>query len=216
MKITRTESLGMLAAALVACASAAQATTLVPGTLTELVRDAGVIVRGQVVEVRPQWADGRRRVETVVVVQAAGYLKGDFGARLAFKVPGGEIGRYQSVMVGAPVFRPGDQVVLFLSSQGPLLPTLVGFSQGVLRLGRDERTGRTLVLSPPLDPAGSAAQVIQRGDPSRRPVPYEQFAARVKALVTPRSVDRPRPEPGDRRTEEIRLRGESRRDKRGR
>ena len=216
MKINRTQSVGWLVTALVACASVAQATMLIPGTLAELVRDARVIVRGQVVDVRAQWADGRRRVETVVVVEAAGYLKGDFGKRLAFKVHGGEIGRYQSVMVGAPVFRTGDQVVLFLSSQGPSLPNLIGFSQGVLRLARDQRTGRMLVLSPPLDATGSTAQVVRRGDPSRQPVPYEEFAARVRALVTPRSVVAPRSEAGDRLTEDIRLRAAARRDKRGR
>ena len=182
-----------LAAAAVMTVSTARATVLVPGTLNELVRDARVVVIGRVVEVRAQWTEGRRRVETVVVVEADAYLKGDYGPRLAFKVPGGEMGRYRSVMVGAPVFREGDEVVLFLDADGPVLPHLVGFSQGVLRLSRVRGTGRTMVLAPPLDMTGGAAQAIARGDASRAPVAIEVFAATVRAIVTatsqPRDVD---------------------------
>jgi hypothetical protein len=181
-----------LAAATVMSVSTARATVLVPSTLTELVRDARVIVVGRVVEVRAQWAEGRRRVESVVVVEANGYLKGDYGPRLAFKVPGGEIGRYRSVTVGAPVFRDGDEVVLFLDAEGPALPHLVGFSQGVLRLVRDAGTGRAMVLAPPRDAAGTAAQPVARGDASRRAVAIDAFAATVRAMVaatSPRDRD---------------------------
>jgi hypothetical protein len=177
---------GCLAAALAASAVAAHATVLVPGTLAELVRDAQVIVRGRVADVRFQFTDGRRRVETVVVLEAESYLKGDYGSQVVFKVPGGEIGRYQSVMVGAPVFRQGDEVVLFLSSQEPELPHLVGFNQGVLRLVRDAATGRALVQSPPPDATGTKAQTIRRGEPARHAMVFEEFAARVQSLVTPR------------------------------
>ena len=186
MRTQGTHVAGWLAVAVAACASAAQATVLVPGTLADLVRDAQVIVRGRVSGVYPQFADGRRRIETVVVIDADGYLKGDFGEQFVFKVPGGEIGRYRNVMVGAPVFRAGDDVVLFLSSQGPELPHLVGFSQGVLRLVPEAGTGRALVLSPPLDSIGPKPRLVVRGDRARRSIPYEDFAARVRVLTTPR------------------------------
>jgi hypothetical protein len=178
---------GWLTALLVSLAPSAQATVLVPGTLAELVRDAQVIVRGRVAGVHPQWADGRRRIETVVEVEASGYLKGNCGERLEFKVPGGDLGRYQSVIVGAPVFRPGDEVVLFLSAEGPALPHLIGFSQGVLRLVPDPDSGRALIQLPPLELTGTRAQPVRRGDVTRQSVPYEEFARRVQALVTPRA-----------------------------
>jgi hypothetical protein len=184
---------GLAAALLAVCATAAHATVLVPGSLADLVRDAQVIVCGRVTEVSAQWADGRRRIESVVVIEASGYLKGDYGGRLAFKVPGGAIGRYQSVMMGAPVFRPGDDVILFLGAEGPELPHLIGFSQGVLRLARDQHTGRLLVQPPPAAAARARTLPVRRGDLSRRPIPYEEFAARIQALMTPRASVAARP-----------------------
>ena len=160
------------------------ATVLVPATLDDLVSDAHVIVVGRVAEVRTQWADGRRRVESIVVVEAETYLKGDYGPQLVFKVPGGAMGRYRSVVAGGPVFRDGDEVVLFLAADGPALPHLVGFSQGVLRLARDPDTGRRLVLSPPPPAAHAAAQPVTRGDPSRRSVTVEAFATNVRSIAT--------------------------------
>ncbi len=185
MKRLGTRLAGLLAAALAAGAGAAHATVLVPATLPELVRDAQVIVRGRVADVRPQFVEGQRRIETVVVIDAVGYLKGDYGQQFVFKVPGGELWGYQSVTVGAPVFRAGDEVVLFLSSQGPELPHLIGFSQGVLRLVHDADTGQALVQSPPLESAAPRPQPVVRGDGSRRSIAYEQFAARVRLLVAP-------------------------------
>jgi len=52
-----------------------------------------------------EWADGRRRIDSLVTIEAEQYLKGDFGERVTFRVPGGRIGRYRSVMVGAAVVR---------------------------------------------------------------------------------------------------------------
>ncbi|MBE3071997.1 MAG: hypothetical protein IMZ67_03400 [Acidobacteria bacterium] len=204
MPINRIRMAWCLAAAAVTCVGSAQATVLVPGTLDELVRDARVVVVGRVVEVRAQWAEGRRRVESVVVVEANGYLKGDFGPRLAFKVPGGEIGRYRSVTVGAPVFRDGDEVVLFLDADGPALPHLVGFSQGVLRIVRDRLTGRAMVLAPPADAAGTAPQAVTRGDASRTPAAIDAFAARVRAMVAAASQPRDRDSAGGRQPRVIR------------
>ncbi len=199
MRIHGTRLACWLAVALAAGAGAAHATVLVPATLPELVRDAQVIVRGRVADVRPQFVEGHRRIETVVVVDAEGYLKGDYGRQFVFKVPGGELWGYQSIMVGAPVFREGDEVVLFLATQGPELPHLVGFSQGVLRLVRDAETGQALVQSPPLESSATRPQPVVRGDRSRHSVGYDEFAARVRILVTPRRGSAVR-EPGDQRS----------------
>ena len=55
-------------------------------------------------------------------------------AIVQFRVPGGELGRYRSVFVGAPEFSVAQQVIVFLGSVGPAVPHLVGFSQGVYRV----------------------------------------------------------------------------------
>ncbi len=184
MALKRLRFGGLAAGMLAAFTAAAHATVLVPGTLSDLVRDARVIVRGRVLDVRPQWADGRRRVESVITVEANTYLKGDFGRVVVFKSPGGELGRYRSVMIGAPSFREGEEVVLFLDAVGPSLPHIVGFSQGVLRIVREPETGRPMVVGAPVDNPGSTPVTLVRGDPSRQMEAFDHFAARVRALVT--------------------------------
>jgi len=82
-----------------------RATVLLPADLAALVRGSQAVVHGRVVNVRAAWADGRRRIESFVTVEVVEYFKGDLGGRVTIRVPGGQIGRYRSVTVGAPTFR---------------------------------------------------------------------------------------------------------------
>jgi hypothetical protein len=172
--------LAFLGAAVVWFAAPARATVLVPADLTELSRGATAIVRGTVVGVKPGWADGRRRVETVVTVAVAQSLKGSCTGTCSFKIPGGDIGRYRSVMVGAPTFREGDEVILFLGGEAPALPHLLGLGQGVYRVEADSRTGERRVLTPTLVADPDQAVKVRRGDPARRSLSIEEFSAQVR------------------------------------
>src|SRR5258708_4540898 len=127
---------------------ALQATVILPIEFRELVTAAPVIVHGQVVDVRADWVDGRRSVDTFVTVAAAEYLKGNLGESVTFRVPGGQLGRYRTVFVGAPEFKDGDEVVLFLNHAGPSYPYIIGLSQGAFRVVADARTGRRMVTTP--------------------------------------------------------------------
>jgi hypothetical protein len=116
-------------------AAPARATVLVPADLGELARDAQAIVHGRVVAVESQWAEGcRRSIETLVTLEVEDHLKGQFGPEVTFKVPGGQLGPYRTIMPGAPVFTEGEDVIVFLASRGPSVPWLVGLGQGVYRV----------------------------------------------------------------------------------
>jgi len=184
----RTMIAGVVGLASLAAAGAARATVVVPADLTELARAAHVIVHGRVVSVQAQWADGRRGVETIVRLQASDYLKGDFGSEVLIRVPGGELGRYRSVMPGAPTFREGDEVVLFLGASPPSLPYVLGLSQGVFRLVRNPATGGTVVTPSPLVASATRVVRVQRGDPLRRRPTLEQFARQVRLIVAAERV----------------------------
>jgi hypothetical protein len=121
------------------------------------------------------------RTETVITLDAATYLKGDGGRVVIFRVPGGQIGRYRTVVVGAPVLREGDEIVAFLNGTGPQPPTVVGFSQGVLHVYRNSGDAGPVVLAPP-SPRGDRAERVVRGDGARRLVPLSTFVEEVKAL----------------------------------
>jgi hypothetical protein len=175
--------------------SIAGATVLVPAEFTEIVGGSEIIAYARVVDVRPEWADGRRWIDSVVTAEVVSYLKGGPDETISFKVPGGRLGRYRSVVVGAPVFAPGDEAVFFLKARGENLPDIFGLNQGVFRVRVDSRTGQRMVVPPPVtasapsgtDPAAGEAQPVRRGSLDRRPLAFEAFGARVReAMATTR------------------------------
>jgi hypothetical protein len=159
------------------------ATVLVPAEFHEIVNGSQVIVHGRVVDVQSDWTEDRFRIETMVTLEAGAYFKGGPGERVTFRVPGGTIGRYRSLMVGAPEFRVGDEVVMFLRSEGPSVPHVFGLSQGVFRIRRELRSGRRVVVPPALMASSDAPQAVRRGAANRRPVPLETFRAQVRTAM---------------------------------
>jgi hypothetical protein len=159
------------------------ATVLVPTDLKDLSRSAYAIVHGRVVSVQPVWSEDARRIESLVSVSVIDYLKGNLGDTVTVRVPGGEMGRYRTVMVGAPTFREGDEVVLFLGTRPPAMPYLLGLGQGVYRLARHATSTEPLVVPPAIAPGLTPRGVVVRGQPGRIPVPYEEFARQVRLVM---------------------------------
>jgi hypothetical protein len=156
------------------------ALTVAPMTFEELVGEASAVVYARVAEVRGQWSQDRRSIDSFVTLDALHYLKGDFGRNVLVRLPGGESGGIVQVLPGAPVLRDGDLVVLFLAARGPAIPGPVGLNQGVFRVAHDSRTGQSLVSPPPL--ASSSAGRVIRGAADRRVLTLEAFEARVRQL----------------------------------
>src|SRR3954468_22262586 len=114
-----------LCAVLLMLSAAVQATVILPIEFRELVATSSAIVHAHVTDVRSAYVDGRRSIETFVTIAADEYYKGNLGEHVTFLVPGGEIGRYRTIFIGAPQFHEGDEVVLFLKSAGGM-PYVVG------------------------------------------------------------------------------------------
>lgn len=162
--------------------SSLSATTVVPLSFVQLVNESSSIVFGRVVDVRGQWSDDHRFIESVVSIDVMRGLKGGAAEQLAFTIPGGQLGRYVNVIPGAPTFAIGDVAVVFLTSRGARLPITTGFTQGVYRAQRDS-AGEWRVLPPVIDTQGR----IVRGDPRRKPLSLTAFETSVKdAMVTAR------------------------------
>jgi hypothetical protein len=157
-----------------------RATVLVPADLNELVTGARAIVYARITAVRALESDDRLRVETLVTAEAIGYVKGNLGRTISFHVPGGTVGAYRTLMVGAPSFQPGEEVVLFFGATSSPAPYLMGFSQGVYRVRVDERTGVRMVIPSPAM-ATAQGQTLKRG--SRPPMTLDEFASQVRAIV---------------------------------
>jgi len=176
--------------------SLASATVLVPAEFSEIVGGSEIIAYARIVDVRPEWADGRRWIDSVVTAEVVSYIKGGADGTISFKVPGGRLGRYRSVVVGAPVFARGDEAMLFLKSNAANaggLPEVFGLNQGVFRVKVDARTGQRMVVPPPVmatPPSDSAVaadpQPVRRGALDRRPLPFDAFGARVREVMAAR------------------------------
>jgi len=161
---------------------ALHATVLLPAEFREIVNGADLIVYARVTSTEARWSDDRRHVDTLVTLQAGTYLKGGGGESLVIKVPGGTIGRYRNVLVGAPAFAAGDEAVFFLNARGREYPAVFGLNQGVFRVAVDVTTRRRLV-TPPLISRGAARTTVVRGDAARRPLPLETFGAQVQSVL---------------------------------
>jgi hypothetical protein len=165
----------------------AHATVLVPADFNEIVGGSEIIAYARVVDVRPEWADGRRWIDSVVTAEVVSYMKGGSEETISFKVPGGKLGRYRSVVVGAPVFARGDEAVLFLKAHANGLPDVFGLNQGVFRVRVDSRTGQRMVVPPPVaasDPSAAEPEPVKRGSIDRRPLAFDAFGARVREAMS--------------------------------
>lgn len=84
-------------------------------------------------------------------------------------------------MPGAPVFRDGDEVVVFLRGRAPALPEPVGLSLGVYRVSTVVASGASMVVPSPVH-ATAAAVRVARGGSARKVRSLEAFAAEVRAV----------------------------------
>jgi hypothetical protein len=169
--------------AMLASLTAVDAISVVPLPFPDLVQQSQVVVYGRVAEVQGRWTDDRQAIDSLVTVQVIEYFKGLRGETIVFKVPGGHAGGMVNVLPGAPEFREGDLVVLFLASRGPALPGPVGLTQGVFRVMVDPRSGQLLVSPPPVDLQGAAPGRIVRGDHRRHPVSLSTLGGVIRALA---------------------------------
>jgi hypothetical protein len=172
----------LICAFLCSLATPVGASLTIPADLNTLAAEAYAIAHGVVVDVRARQTTDAVRVETLVTIQVSAYWKGDLGEEVTFAVAGGRLGRYRSLVVGAPQFAAGEEVVLFLGARPPSFPYVLRLSQGAFHVKQDERTGERTVTRLPLS-SDSGAPPIVRGAAGNRPLSLESFSALVRAAV---------------------------------
>lgn len=175
--------IGVALAIVITAAGQVRATVFAPADMSQLVRAARAIAHGRIIDVRPQLSDDHRHVDTLVTLRVATYLKGDLGPTVTFRVPGGQVGRYRTVVLDAPRFVPGDEVVLLLSARGPSIPYVLGLNQGVFRVMTDPATGDRQVTPSPLIGESADWKRVVRGDPARQPLPLTELARQVQRIL---------------------------------
>jgi hypothetical protein len=159
------------------------ATVLLPADFKDIASGSQIIVYGRVVEARAEWTADRSRIETSVTVIPSVVYRGSPSGTITFRIPGGSVGRYKQVTVGSPELLPGDEAVFFLRANGPAIPQVYGLNQGLYRVRVDERTGRRMVILPPVMARGAGAERLSRGARTRQPLPLEVFNAQLRTVL---------------------------------
>lgn len=158
------------------------ASTFLSAEFREIVSGASTIVRGRVTDVRAVRSPAGD-VESVVTIAVDSVLKGTADTFVAMRVPGGTVGRYRTVMTGAPVMRVGEQAVFFLKRGPANAYWPVGLSQGIYRVQLGG-AGGGLVQAPVL--AGvttNAVGAVVRGDSRRKTLPVTEFESLVRLVL---------------------------------
>ena len=135
----------LAALAALAIAPPAHATQVIQMDTRDLVRSSSDIVVGSVDRVRSYWNANHTRILTDVTVNVGESLKGDASHAVTITQMGGVVDGMRLTIDGTPVFKPGEQAVLFLwrDAQGRRLVN--GLAQGKFDIQRDASTGELLV-----------------------------------------------------------------------
>lgn len=174
----------LLTAGVLTGAAPAHATVLRGLSLTQLCDRSSTIVRGRVERTEATWRDGR--IYTAVHLRVEATLAGprSAGQTVTFWRLGGEVGHIGQRVIGAPTFRVGERVIVFLQRfRGRLFVT--GMFQGKVRVLPATSTAPTRVA-----PAISRAAVLGTKRALRRYPALSTFESTVRQLVRTRGQRR--------------------------
>ena len=162
------------------------ASTFLSAEFKEVVSAASTIVRGRVNDVRA-YRSASGEVESAVTIAVEATLKGSPGSFVSMRLPGGTIGQYRTVMMGAPVMQVGERAVFFLKSAPDSSLWPVGLAQGIYRVSLSAGPAGALpmVYAPVLPGVTTnATGTVVRGDARRKTLPVTEFESLVRLLLT--------------------------------
>jgi hypothetical protein len=167
--------------------TAITATTVIPPTFDQLVRQAELIFQGTVTDARSVWEGegGQRHIETYVTFKVDDNVKGDAGASYTIRMLGGTVGDETMEISDAPKFNVGDRDVLFVEHNYQQFVPLVGIDHGRFHIQRDDATGSDIVVTGEGDPVKDLTKLGHEeqstsGAPAMSP---EQLKSAIKSAL---------------------------------
>ena len=156
-------------------AGTGHATQIEHRTPRQLGEQAEIVVRGRVESSESFWNDKHTKVFTRTRIAVDEAYKGDRRSTVELLQLGGVVGSLRVTVHGAPVWRVGQEVLLFAEPYDERYFRVSGFCQGKLLVVRDEQTGEAFIETPPTDGvevlgAPGAAGEQARGIPGRTPL----------------------------------------------
>lgn len=156
-----------------------------PMSTQQLTEQSTAVVLGTCEQMESYWADGNSKIFTRVKVRGQEYIKGNLGAEAEITVPGGQIGNTIYEVTDMPVFRKGDEVLLFVWSHPTGKQMVIGGTQGKFSIETDKTTGKKVVVgvelqaSPAAGLLKSTTQVVK----TEKKVFLDEFLNEVRGYV---------------------------------
>jgi hypothetical protein len=125
---------------LLASGPAVMATTLMQMNFVEISRAADGILIGTVAEIASERADNGI-IYSFVTLDELEVVRGNFGGeRFTLRLEGGQVDGEVQHIEGAPRFREGERVIVFVDGNGRNIVPVAGWTQGLFRIvsGPDE------------------------------------------------------------------------------
>jgi len=152
-------------------ATSSYATTVERLGLEDLVKKAHRIVAGKVVTARTYWTADRKLILTEYTFEVNDTLKGRQSSRITVTTIGGKVGDRELYVSGMPVFREGEEAVVFVESSGAY-ETVVGLGQGKFTVTAGEVANSV---------AGLSFADGRRGTPVK--MPLRAFKAQIRTFL---------------------------------
>jgi hypothetical protein len=136
-----------LAALALLLSGSALATVVVTLSIEEMAASVPLIVRGHIGQSQTRWDDAHRVISTFTEVVTAESFKGRAPSVFLVREPGGEVGQVGQFVSGAPSFKSGEEVVLFLTPavDDPAVYQCFAMAAGKVTLEESPSGGRRAV-----------------------------------------------------------------------
>ena len=171
------------------------ATTVIPPTFDQLVKQAELIFQGTVTDARSVWEGegGQRHIETYVTFKVDDNVKGDAGSSYTIRMLGGTVGDQTMEVSDAPKFKIGDRDILFVEHNYDQFVPLVGIDHGRFHVQHDDTTGRDIVVNGEGEPVKDLAKLDYEEESvsGREAISPEQLKSAIKDQLKTAQVEHP-------------------------
>jgi len=149
----------------------------------QLTARADVIVSGQVTRIQSMWNPEHTSIYSYITVSVEEHLAGGLNtSEISFRELGGQVGGTRAWINGAPSFRTGEDVLLFLSQGKDGVLHTTGLFQGKFSLVWDTLRGSRRAQR---DFSHAGTMVLgEKLGPVTEDRAYTDFRQRIRALVT--------------------------------
>jgi hypothetical protein len=131
--------------ALTLSATPASASQVLHQTLRDLTLGSSDVVIGRVEETRTRWNESHTKIVTDITVSVSESLKGTAGERLVLSQLGGDLDGFRYAVPGSPLFRLGEEALLFVWRDAKGRAQVNGLAQGKFDIRTDGATGERTV-----------------------------------------------------------------------